>query len=972
MYLLNLNDKNYPKSIDEFTYNNKSEHIPVSSEYTANHEIFKIENNDLTPLWRKNPVYCRWGYNNSLSGNDYPYLLNNSIILEKFNKTVNTFENECVRVERNLDYFYTINSSTFSYIHHTLHIENNTDSGLDDKLFFDFNKYLSKHTYITGTNSVNKYDIDYFKWFFNRKTSFLNNKIKKNVTKYSRFNIGSSDNTNDTLFRGIKFSIYDVENIRKNSDGNIDVINTKNTNNYDDYKFSILLTSEDNGMEWQVINNWEMEKTYASGSVVLHDDILYQAITNNVINEPSYRYSYIKNNNRIFENIKSSPHTSIENLTTTTTTTQLDVAKTNIYWKYYTDFKSPFWNPYLATLPINNTNSYNDNSIVYNGDEWYSYNSGSNSTIDFWNPYIALQYGNTDGYYNGPLNGNSVSNGYQKSSIVIYKGDYYESLVDNNYQTPDYNQQFRRFDDYDEYFVLDEMIGTISRYGEIWSKKWRKVDKPTSLYSKWDKMSVWNPGLSYNFNDYVIHDDIVYLGTYSNPVNSSIKNGEEPGTSPYWSRVYSLEGDTDYVYGTNSNPYVIMNDELYKLTNNPYNKTLENGIKIYINKKWENVLVNIFVNDNTLINLTNADRDELYLTINKKLTAKNFIDCINNLTNKYDFSDYVKYVIIEKDLSVMEYDYNNIEHLPTIIFSQKPTKLNIKVNSLIKTPLNIDKLKPYKNLTSGVIESLDQLNYYNGVNIANTITDNLTTPLVLPNYHGISNITQETLYRFSGNYMPLFYELDIFKKDNSILYNELQLIFYTNIDDEFAFTFEKDGTIVEKKYTISKDNYYDQLMNVIYKESLFSGIEFIFEVLDKSSTYINKMTSGYDVLSVKYKATSGNIKMSIAQTRPTLLMSIADSSIVTNIIFTLSATSGHPPYQYSFGYTSGLTVVPPSAYSSTTTYIASKSGATASNDIRMLFNINVKDSYGITSSQNTYTLNSIETKVDSIFYYEFL
>ena len=972
MYLLNLNDKNYPQSVDEFFYKNNSEHIPVSSEYTANHEIFKIENNDLTQLWRKNPVYCRWAYNNSLSGNDYPYPLNNSKIFEKFNKTVNPFENECIRGERNLDYFYTINSSTFSYLHHTLHIENNTDGGLDNKIFFDFNKYLAKHTYVTGTNSVNKYDLDYFKWFFERKTSFLNNKIKKNVTKYSNFNVGGNDSTNSTLFRGIKFSIYDVENIRKNSDGNIDVINTKNTNNYDDYKFSVLLTSEDNGMEWQVINKWEMEKTYASGSVVLHDDILYQAITDNVINEPSYKFTYLdRNSNTIYEDVKSSPYSSIKNLTGSASV-KLGNLKSNTYWRYYTDLKSPLWNPSIATLPLTNPISYNQNSIVYNGDEWYSYNSDSNSTIDFWNPYISLKYGNTDGYYNGALNSDSVSYGYQKSAVVIYKGDYYESLVDNNYQTPDYNQQFRRFDNYEEYLINDEIITPISRYGEIWSTKWKKIDKPTSLYSKWNKIPVWNPGLSYNFNDYVVHDDIVYLGTYSNPVNGFIRNGEEPGTSPYWSRFYSLEGDTDYVYGTNSNPYVIMNDELYKLTNNPSNKTLENGIKIYINKKWENVLVNIFVNDNTLTNLKDADRDDLYLTINKKLTAKNFIDCINNLTNKYDFSDYVKYIFIEKDLTIKEYDYNNIESLPTIIFSEKPTRLNIKVNSLIKKPINVDKLKPYKSLTNGVIESLDELNYYNGINIANTITDNLTEPLVLRNYHGITNITQESLYRYSGNYMPLFYELDIFKKDNSTLYNEFQLIFNTNIDDEFAFTFEKDGTIVRKTYTIYKDNYYDQLMNVIYNESLFSGVEFIFEVLDKSSTYINNMTSGYDVLSVKYKSTSGNIKMSIAQTKPTLFMSIEDSSSVTNIIFTLSATSGHPPYEYSFGYTSGLTVISPSAYSTTTTYIASKSGAVTNGDIKMLFNINVRDSYGITSSNGTYSLNSINTNVDTVFYYEFL
>ena len=68
-----------------------------------------------------------------------------------------------------------------------------------------------------------------------------------------------------------------------------------------------------------------------------------------------------------------------------------------------------------------------------------------------------------------------------------------------------------------------------------------------------------------------------------------------------------------------------MNDELYKLTKNTNNKTLENGIKIYVNKKWKNILVNIFINDATITNTRNSDRDDLYSLVNKKLTANNFI-----------------------------------------------------------------------------------------------------------------------------------------------------------------------------------------------------------------------------------------------------------------------------------------------------------------------------------------------------------
>jgi hypothetical protein len=43
--MIDLNSDTFPKEIDEFILNNQNINIPVSSEYTANHETFKIENN---------------------------------------------------------------------------------------------------------------------------------------------------------------------------------------------------------------------------------------------------------------------------------------------------------------------------------------------------------------------------------------------------------------------------------------------------------------------------------------------------------------------------------------------------------------------------------------------------------------------------------------------------------------------------------------------------------------------------------------------------------------------------------------------------------------------------------------------------------------------------------------------------------------------------------------------------------------
>jgi len=999
MYFVNLNDN--PQAPEEFVYKNETENIPVSSEYTANHEIFKIENEDLTPLWRKNPVYCRWAYNNSLSANDYPYLLNNSKMFERFNRTANTYDNEIIRSERTLDYFYTINSSTFSYLHHTLHVENNNNSGIDLNFFFDFDKYLAKDTYITGTNSTKTYNFDYFKWFFERRTSFLNNTLMKNVKKYSLFNRGSLDYPNSTLFKGIKFSIYDIQDIRKNNDGNIEVINTKNSNNYEDYKFSILLTSDNNGMEWEIIENWEMEKAYATGSVVIYDDILYEAIKYTQINEPSYQYTYdvgsfVDNN---FETLvlKSSPYSTLidisgNDLSGVNQSNRITRRpKRDKFWKYHTNNYSPFWNPYKSlyneNVPdVNGIEKYSTNSIVYNGDEWYYINPATSSSVnlvDFWNPYKSLQYGGTGSHPDDFIGSEQRSSygivyGYNRGNIVIYKGDYYESLIDNNYQKPDYNQETRIFsDEFTEYFTTDEFIYPFTRRGFKWTTNWRKIDSlPATIEPKWLKIGIWNPGSTYQYNSYVVHDDIVFIGTSSNTNDGFIRNSEEPGISLNWSRVYSMEPDTNFIYSTSSNPYIMMNNEIYKIKSNPNNKTLENGIRIYVNKKWKNILINIVVNDNTLSNLENTDRDDIYKSINSKLSAKNFIDALNNLTNKYDFTDYIKYVIIDENLNIKEYDFNNIEQLPLVIFADKPKVTSFKVNSLSKYPISVDKLKSKKNLNNSIIDDISKLNYYNETHISNTIVDNLDEPPFISLIHGIRNITKSSIYRFSGNYMPLFYDIDLFKKDNATTYNEIQFVFYTEIDDEFTFTFEKDGAIIEQNYNIKAATYYNDIINIIYNNSLFSGANFIFEILKKDDNYINDdVNQNYDVLSIKYKSSFGNIKISAKQTQPTLLFNLDNIASDQNLTFILSATSGHPPYEYAFGYTSGTYSSPLTTFtSSVTTYIASKTFAQNSNETKMLFEIYTKDSYGITSSKSTYTLNSEteQTTVNSTFYYEFL
>ena len=241
MYFENLLTKTEPKELDDFEYGNKVVNIPVSSEYTANHEIFKVIDDDLSDIWRVNPIYCRWGFQNSLSGNDYPYLLNNSLIFEEYNRTVDPFEANPIRSQRNLDYFYTVNSSSNSYSHHTLHVEKNENGIIDTSFVFDIDKYLNL-----------TYDYDYFTYFFERNMQFDN--AKKNVRKYSYFNKGDISIPNITLFRGLEFKLYGVDSVKLKPSGQLENINVSTVNEFEDYNFSIILTDNSDPCEFTTLN----------------------------------------------------------------------------------------------------------------------------------------------------------------------------------------------------------------------------------------------------------------------------------------------------------------------------------------------------------------------------------------------------------------------------------------------------------------------------------------------------------------------------------------------------------------------------------------------------------------------------------------------------------------------------------------------------------------------------------------------
>ena len=1036
MYFENIDSVSNPKELDDFNYKNQVVNIPVSSEYTANYETFKIENNTLTELWRKNAVHARWSYQNSLSANDYPYLLNNSQIFEDFNRTVNPFEPEPKRIERNLDYFYTINSSTSSYIHHTLHVEKVENGSIDKEFRFDLKKYLNQATYSVG-NQILDYNFDYFTAFFERKSHFGKSSILKNVKKYSEFNIGDLSIPNITLFRGIEFRIYDVDAISMdpNFPTEIDTINLKTSNTFEDYKFSILLSDNkvpfyekscfdliiskeivdfatynlqigsgqdlaSSGVVWitasieifnylgyyfefldeneqeyvssnyyidevrlvtvgspiapfpvleiSIVNDGEpyvpntiipnpfgagtpiilhtlptppfassfdtsnltnglgvqnfrlvkyenrirvttgyfdrikpgeqiyLETNCHTGTFSIYEDSILDwdfnetiSLIGDVTNSPLYFYfiyglgqtvetklsshesqlpyngrkyytlkdeddairayciwqeaferweivetfdginssiiyaysgnteypisenwtllttgstlvitwegqpyplnavkskitpiefanncsgiwchewksldneldwtiidewqmdkEYKKNDIVIFDEIlyKSNTDIDIEIAENPVQLINLKSVKTAPYnslaWDYFEPIDNIFWNPDLA-------NSYPVGHFIYKEDDYYL--CATSSGDDFWNPEIA-----------------KTTTGYNSGDTVYYKGKYYISLTSSNNFAPDYSGSWFLF----------------QNNNPLKRKFWQATQ---SSNPKWTPIDIWNPSIFYMFETeyFVIHNETVWSSQIG---YTSIDAGQEPGVSRYWIRRYSLVPDTNFIYNFNANPIIEMNNKYYLVNSNTTDSTLENGIVIYINKKFKNILINIAVNDNTIPNIKNIDRDLLYDDLYRKFTAFNFIQSINDLSNKFGFSDYLKYVIIDENGNINNYSKdNNLSELPYIIKCEDPELFKVKIKSLdFKKLITPTELKPTKSLVNGKIRTIRQLNWFNNVPYAYSITENKFAPKVLENLHRFKNFTVDNLWRFSGYYMPLFYDIDIFEKN---------------------------------------------------------------------------------------------------------------------------------------------------------------------------------------------------------------
>jgi hypothetical protein len=166
----------------------------------------------------------------------------------------------------------------------------------------------------------------------------------------------------------------------------------------------------------------------------------------------------------------------------------------------------------------------------------------------------------------------------------------------------------------------------------------------------------------------------------------------------------------------------------------------------------------------------------------------------------------------------------------------------------------------------------------------------------------------------------------------------------------------------------------DDIKSIILNEEIFAGIEFVFETHPRNSQYVldpifkdyetydnNQASLGlirnFNILSVKYKSTYGDLKVEISQVKPTITVDMIDfDSVGTDLEITLGATGLNPPFQWSFGYTASssynnMLFATPS-FSNTNHYILPD---TSGSDL--VFDIKVVDSIGLTSSLGNYVIN---------------
>tara|TARA_R110000772_G_scaffold20466_2_gene56724 strand:+ start:41801 stop:45577 length:3777 start_codon:yes stop_codon:yes gene_type:complete len=687
--------------IQTYLYKNNVVSIPTS-EYLSTHELYEISENGTRPnkMWAKNSKVVKWGVDGSISNNDYPYMFNINHKADNYNRTTDTSELIPDRQSRNMDYFYTLSDSSYNF-GYTSSVQYQSLSVINDDSF-EIDKYFNYGTYSTN----------YFDEIFGQNETY--NSLVNPIRKYSELLKGDQVKPNKTLFKGLNISLYDIDSVLTNVENDtksISSLNVKGTNDFENYKFSIILSDLSNDIDadfsentidsdWNIIKKWERNTSYSTGDIVLFDGSSFKDSNGNYgfngyatesgtgsIVSNAYIYPNGISETLFVDGVTnlatvvsaSGPNNGISQLFKCTSDTVVVDPTLNLMddpnWDIYPNgYKSIFYTPDV------NYTAWDSISAPY------SYLVDPNSGID----YNYLDY------------------------FMYYNGEYYKCTKDQSIKE-----------------------GKTPNYKGISIINGQQVEY-------WEKINEYLTTVNYTEDEIVtLNGDLVYY-TFSNQNLDIIHSFKSFAKTPY------------KLYDT-----IKFNDNLYIA--NKKDSILDNGINIYINKKWDNILVQIYFNDG-ISPTFNIKRDNLYCAELQQIVASNFIEMVNEITLFNGFINPLNYYVIESDDSYTKYEISNIENIPHILQIESPVEIKFYSHSLNLSEVDINPniLKINKMLENNELISVDQVDYYNNTNVAYRYER-------LDGF-GFRDKT-DILYRFNGLYSPIFNNINIFNNVNYKKYN---------------------------------------------------------------------------------------------------------------------------------------------------------------------------------------------------------
>ena len=700
------NDLSFSDSdiIQKYLYKNKVVSIPTS-EYLSTHELYEVTDNNTLPnkMWKKNGKLAKWGIDGSLSNNDYPYMFNINHKADSYNRTTDTSELIPDRQSRNEDYFYTLSDSTFNFGYSSDVTYQSLSISTNES--FDIDKYFNYGTYSTN----------YFDEVFGQNETY--NNLVNPKKKFSELLKGGQVIPNKTVFKGLNVSLYGIDSVLTNVVDDIKSItslNIKGTNDFENYKFSVILSDlnkdidadfsdKDQGSDWNIIKKWERNTNYSTGDIVLFEGYNFKDSNGN--------YGF--------------------NGYATESGTGSIVATSYVYPNGVEE--GLFINPdtYLVTVvsasgPNNGISQLfkcTSDTVVtdptlnlMDDPNWDTYPNGYRSI--FYKPDTSYTaWDSISASYSYLVDPDVVIDYNYLNYFVYFKGEYYKCTKDQSVsddKTPDY-------------------IGVSIINGQ--------------QVEYWEKVGEYQTTVNYTEDEIVTSGGNLYYYNNSNQNLDVIHTFDPIAQTPY--KLY----DT---INFNGNLYIA----------NKGGSLLDNGINIYINKKWNNILIQVYFNDN-ITQTYNVKRDDLYCAELQQIVASNFIEIINNITLLNGFINPLNYYIIETDGTHTKYEISNIEDIPYILQIESPVEIEFYSHSLNLSSVDINSniLKINKYLENNELSDVLQTDYYNNSYVA---------------YHyerlDIFNHEDKTdiLYRFNGLYSPIFNDINIFDtvNDDKYIFNE--------------------------------------------------------------------------------------------------------------------------------------------------------------------------------------------------------